>query len=163
MSSVVLDGSKIHDLPSFIAALAAALAESDSKADDENEDGIAEPYFGWDLHSLQDCLQGGYLGTPPYEITVRDAEPMLRAFGREGYARYCESMLEVIAAGGRGLVREDSLRWYRRARDTAERGVGPTLFNVLCSVIRASPATLDVLDSERKPLVEAAAAFDDDP
>jgi hypothetical protein len=62
MTPLTLEGSNLSTWQGFIDALAMAL---------EGRGG----YFGWDLHSLQDCLCGGYSPhPPPYHVVVDNAE-----------------------------------------------------------------------------------------
>ncbi len=126
---VDLDGSEILCFDDFVAAMAAALSVD---------------YFGWDLHSLHDCLQGGYGGEPPYAIVVSDAEAMHEAFGHVGEERYQKWALQVIAEGGRGMVRTDDAAWHRRALLHARGSVGDTLLETLASVVCGSPASLQL-------------------
>lgn len=104
--------------------------------------------------TLQDCLHGGFLGEPPYDITVHDADAMTRRFGHEGLVRYCDAILGVIAAGGQGIVTRDAQPWYvsRRAQASARRP-GATLLDALGDdVIEHAPARLRLVASNGEVL-----------
>lgn len=137
MTEIRLDGSRIGDMPSFLKEIAAAFNVE---------------YFGWDLHSLQDCLHGGYGAKPPYRIVVEKAEPMIQAFGLQGCERYCEDMLRVIDEGGRGLVEEDSREWYESQRRSAAKSEGETLLDLLFDVFRDAPANITLVSADGKCL-----------
>ncbi len=126
---VDLNGSEIRCFDDFVSAMATALSVD---------------YFGWDLHSLHDCLQGGYGGEPPYEIVVSEAETMLEAFGHVGLEQYETWALQVIAEGGRGMLRTDDAAWHRRALLHARGSVGDTLLETLARVVCGSPASLQL-------------------
>jgi len=141
---VSLDGSKISDFKSFLGELSATLADAEQPV-----------YFGWELHSLGDCLQGGYVGNPPYDIEVRNAERMIAAFGHAGMSSYCTAMLRVIDGGGRGLVQEESREWLAAAQRSADREEGPTLLDALFDVFRAAPATIRLISADGRELGSA--------
>lgn len=136
---ITLDGTKVLDFSSFTDQVASALS---------GDHVLEKPYFGFDLHSFGDCLHGGFLGAPPYHIVVTNAEPMIEAMGHLGLANYCQKMLEVIRAGGRGLVQEDSRGWYEETEATARQGRGPTLLELLIEVVQGAPASLTLLDRD---------------
>jgi hypothetical protein len=147
-----LDGTRIRDIPSFIAELNRVIADATGE----------RANFGWDLHSLQDSLHGGYGGSPPFDIVVEDAEDMLSAMDHAGLARYCDEILRVIDAGGRGLEDELSRSWYEAERAKAMDGQGRNLLDRLFETIKHSPAELtllshsgDVLASSKDPPREA--------
>ena len=133
---IIINGARVRDFRTFVAEVERELSPS----------GTGSEYFGFDLHSFGDCLQGGYLGTPPYEIIVEHAAAMIEAMDHRGLVLYCEEMLNVIDKGGRGLVQEDSRRWYEITRDAAVAKSGPTLLQFLIDVIDAAPAKLTLLD-----------------
>ncbi len=137
-TKVVLDGTAIDSVSAFIRGLATALAERKDHT----------PYFGWDLHSLQDCLCGGYLGEAPYDIHVEEGGAMAAVFDHLAWANYCEEMLQVIEGGGRGLIQEHDRTWFVTARAKAERGKGPTLLEVLFDLIRSVPARIQLFASD---------------
>jgi hypothetical protein len=128
----VLDGNRIHDVRSFASELARNVREATGKEAD----------FGWELHSLADHLQGGYGGTPPYEVVVDHAEGMLAEMGHGGLVRYCDEMLKVIESGGRGMVQAEDRKWYEATRARAHEGHGDTLLDLLFEAVRKAPAEL---------------------
>lgn len=146
MSSMVvtIDGAAISTFHDFVTAVARAVHGA----------GSLDPYFGFDLHSFQDCLFGGFGGAPPYEIEVHDAETMLQSFGRAGLAAYCDDMLTVIDGGGRGLVEEDSRHHYVASAAAARLGQGPTLLDSIREVIATAPASLVLVGADGGVLME---------
>lgn len=128
----ILDGTRISDIRTFASELARAVQTDTGEIVD----------FGWDLHSLADHLQGGYGGSPPYEIVIEAAEEMVNAMGHEGLRQYCDEMLGVIASGGKGMVQPEDRQWYEDLRNKASQGVGQTLLDLLFEVIRVAPAAL---------------------
>lgn len=138
---ITLDGTKIRDVGSFLDELSRALGSGDPSA-----------YFGWELHSLNDCLQGGFLGEPPYDVQVANAEPMVLAFGHKGWSRYCAEMIRVIDEGGRGLVQNDSREWYVEEKRAADRGEGSTLLDALFEVFQCGTSTLNLTSTEEAKL-----------
>lgn len=141
-----ISGKQIRDFQSFCDAIADAIAQTESA--------VCVRYFGFDLHSFGDCLRGGFLGTPPYEIEIADGEAMLERMGHSGLELYCRQMIDIIEVGGRGLVDADSRAWYEDVRRAAVQGNGPTLLDYIAEVVEASPASLTVKGEDGKVLVE---------
>lgn len=127
---IVINGNEITDFSSFVDAIAARFKGEESS------------YFGFDLHSFGDCLHGGYLGSPPYDIVIENSSRLVAVMDHKGLARYCEDMLRIIDTGGRGLVQEDARNWYEHMRLNAEQGVGPTLLDLILEVVDEAPASL---------------------
>ncbi len=129
---LILDGSRIRGVDDFIHAL---------------RDALQSPYFGFELHSLRDCLFGGYAPQPPpYHVLVTDARPMQAAMDHAGKAAYCRAMLAIIDNGGRGLVQRDSLQFFRQALAEANNRTGPTLLDDLLETFRDPPGSLTLRD-----------------
>jgi len=132
-----LDGTRICDVPSFIAELNRAVQDvAGDRAD-----------FGWELYSFHDHLHGGYGGCPPYEITVENADGMVAAMDHAGLVRYYDDMLKVIADGGAGMVRGSEKAAIEARRADAQRGQGDTLLDLLLQVISSAPAELTLVSS----------------
>lgn len=148
---IVINGARVKNFATFIAEIAQELSSGDAELG----------YFGFDLDSFGDCLHGGYLGAPPYDIVVEHAMPMIAAMDHHGLIRYCDEMLAVIDGGGRGLVREDSRHWYENTRNEARTESGPTLLQLLMEVIQASPATLTLLDDNGSVVATSADESDE--
>ena len=109
---ILINGAQVHDFKTFTKEVAHSISQG---AKDVG-------YFGFDLHSFGDCLQGGFLGLPPYDIVVEHADHMVTAMNHHGLVDYCDTMLELIENGGRGLVQEDSRSWYQTTREAALPG-----------------------------------------
>lgn len=144
MEKISIDGSDVADLAQLIAAIVRCIAPDDPGA-----------YFGWDLHSFGDCLRGGWLGVPPCEIEVRNAEHMVESFDHKGSAAYYEHMLEVIDQGGRGFAKEEARDSYAAYLAAAIAGEGPTLLDEVLTVVRGSRASLRLFSSSGRLLAEA--------
>ena len=138
--NIIINGSKVHDFGSFVSELVAGMPAKDR----------GDAYFGFDLNSFSDCLHGGYLGYPPYDIVATDGHHLIRAMGHDALVHYCSDMLRIIECGGRGLVQADSRRWYEVKMALAQKGAGETLLELLCEVIREAPASLTLLDEQRR-------------
>jgi len=133
----VLDGTRIRDVPSFITELERAVQDVSGARTD----------FGWDLHSFRDHLFGGYGGSPPYEIIVKNADGMVAAMDHAGMVEFCNDMLKVVAAGGRGFVQATDRDWYETQRANARRGQGDTLLDLLFEFVSDAPAELTLVSS----------------
>lgn len=84
-NKAIVDAQGVSDLDTFILRLAEALSGVPDKP----------PYFGWDLHSLHDCFFGGFIGTPPYDIDVVNAENMVIAFDQDALRREIEDSARI--------------------------------------------------------------------
>lgn len=105
--------------------------------------------FGWDLHSLQDCLHGTSMHSPPYEIVITHAELVISRLGHGAAARYWERMISVVDGGGRGLAHPGDRGEFIRLREAAIRGCGPTMLEMVIEVTMNSPATLTLIPGRR--------------
>lgn len=123
-----IDGSALSGFQSFADAVARALSAQ-----------TGEPaYFGWHLSSFEDCLCGGFIGRPPYEIVVEDADAMLLGFGHAGLVRYCDETMEREFPPTVKLTDPAELEardWYVTTRRAAEAGSGPTLLDHLFEIV----------------------------
>ena len=128
---VRVEGSQLDSFCGFLRELAAAA-------------GANEPLgMGWDLHSLRDSLFGGYAsGPPPYHVLVVDADELFEGLGYGAMVQYCEQMIEVARAGGRGLVDRASIPWFEDARDEALRARGMTLLQHIGAAFESAGGTL---------------------
>lgn len=142
---IVVDGSQVVDMPSFLAGVAKSLGV-------DNED--ADRLVGWDFHSFTDFLHGGIVGEAPYIIRVKDADEMFAAFDQNGMVNYCASMIEVIDRGGRGLARPESRPWFVARQQEAASGKGETLLNALFEVIESAPASLTLLGRDGRVIAQ---------
>ena len=143
---ITIAGSKVRDFAAFCDELAAALAQ--------NEPSSMSRYFGFDLHSFNDCLHGGFLGVPPYDIEIEEGQIMIDALDHAGLALYCRQMLRIIESGGRGLVTADSRVWYESVLCDALEGKGPTLLDLVAEVVEVSPASLTLRGKDQSILAQ---------
>ena len=149
-----IDGSDLSSFQSFADAVARALAAQ-----------TGEPaYFGWHLSSFEDCLCGGFIGRPPYEIVVDDADAMLLRFGHAGLVRYCDETMEREYPPTVKLTDPTDLEfrdWYVTTRQAAEAGAGPTLLDCIFEVVEHMGSSLTLRARDGRVLRSTAGAASD--
>ncbi|MBK6917052.1 MAG: hypothetical protein IPH07_06600 [Deltaproteobacteria bacterium] len=143
---VLISGYQARDFASFCDAVATGIAQNDPLS--------TSRYFGFDLDSFIDCLHGGFLGAPPYDIEVEDGQVMVDALGYAALEQYCRQMLAIIDAGGRGLVKADYRSWYEDVLRDALEGNGPTLLDLIGEAIEVSPASLTLRGKDQAVLAQ---------
>lgn len=98
----IIDGANISSMRIFAEEVGKALAAGTGGAS----------YFGRDLNSFHDCLCGGYIGWPPYEIVIENAENMLEPWGTKAW------LVTVMTCYTSGIGPRTNLRisWMKSSR-----------------------------------------------
>ena len=137
-----LNGKNIYDIQSFLKELTRVVSAIKGQKVD----------FGWELHSLNDRLHGGYGAMPPFDIVVTDAEGMIESMDQKGLVTYCDWMLDIIKSGGKGMAQPEDKEWFEDTRKKALQGEGAELLDFLFDVIRCSPAELTLISGSNAVL-----------
>lgn len=144
MTELEIDGADLTRIEDLFDAIGAAVGAKDG-------------YFGWDLHSFHDCVHGGFGLESPFCVRITNSERVFRAMGYEGYAAYCDRMLEVLDRGGRGLVTEDEFpggvrAYWTEQRDNARKQTGVSLLDHLDESMTSVKSRIVFLDSAGRVL-----------